>query len=143
MAGRDRTNEPPRIYADFNGLVGSPRNPDRIAVGLHSFGSLRDLCNAGVVLRSGLPLIVFDWSDEAEDLEGHGAAYYDARHSWWFVEFDEVGVRYVPAADRTSSDAFRCPSCRADLAAEVSGWVDVHRPCPRCGSRIDLPLSPP
>jgi hypothetical protein len=36
-----------RIYADFNGLVRGPRNPDRTAVVLDTFGSLRDLSNAG------------------------------------------------------------------------------------------------
>jgi hypothetical protein len=65
---------PTRIYADFNGLVKSPRNSGRTAVVLDTFRSLRDLCNAGLILSEGLPLIAVDWSDENEDLEGHGTA---------------------------------------------------------------------
>ncbi|HLM59214.1 MAG TPA: hypothetical protein VK308_00280 [Pyrinomonadaceae bacterium] len=66
-----------RIYADFNGLRISPRNHERSAVALDTFGSLRDLSNAGIKLKEEMPLIIFDWSDENEDLEGHCTAYYD------------------------------------------------------------------
>ena len=92
---------PTRINADFNGLVSGPRNPERTAVVLDTFGSLRDLSNAGVVLREDLPLIAVDWSDDHEDLEGHETAQYDREKKRWVVEFDEVGVRYVPAGDRS------------------------------------------
>lgn len=61
-----------RIYADFNGLVPGPKRPDRTAVVLDTFGSLRDLSNASVRLRDGLALIGVDGSDDDEDLEGHG-----------------------------------------------------------------------
>ena len=74
-----------RIYADFNGLVRGVRNPDRIAVVLDTFGSLRDLSNAGLVLKEGLPLIAFDESDEKEDLEGHGTAQYDTDRAYCLV----------------------------------------------------------
>ena len=60
---------PTRIYADFNRLVKSPRDSGRTAVVLDTFGSLRDLCNAGLILSEGMPLIAVDWSDENEDLE--------------------------------------------------------------------------
>ena len=76
-----------RIYADFNGLVGGCRLSDRTAVVLDTFGSVRDLANAGVVLRPELPLIAVDASDEREDLEGHGTAQYDVANRWWVVEF--------------------------------------------------------
>ena len=76
---------PTRIYADFNGLVRSPRNSARTAVVLDTFGSLRDLSNAGLILSEGLPLIAVDSADENEDLEGHGTAQYDRDRKWWVL----------------------------------------------------------
>jgi hypothetical protein len=141
-----------RIYADFNGLVRGPRM-GREAVVLDSFGSVRDLANAGVVLTEGLPLIAVDWSDEVEDLEGHGTAEYDAANGWWVVEFDEVGVRYVPAGDRSPVTEFRCVGCSTDLSSSRvvstprpsgdSAVVQAFPSCPGCGLRIDHPIRPP
>ena len=143
---------PLRIYADFNGLVRGVRNPVRTAVVLDTIGSLRDLCNAGVVLREGLPLIAVDWSDDSEDLEGHGTAQFDQQRGWWVVEFDERGVRYVPAGDRTTQTVLLCVSCRINLEAQVSPAGDsailasgtmTTETCPTCGTRIDSPIAPP
>ena len=61
---RGHAHDPHRIYADFNGRVAGPKNADRTAVVLDTFGSLRDLANAGIVLEEGLPLIVVDASDD-------------------------------------------------------------------------------
>src|SRR6187200_2399503 len=113
-----------RIYADFNGLGRSCVNPERTAVVLDTFGSLRDLSNAGVVLEPGLPLIAVDASDEDEDLEGHG-----------FVEFDEQGGRYVPAGDRTAVRKFLCVRC--------AGSRRPTRRCSRTGASVAaLPRAP-
>lgn len=131
-----------RIYADFNGLVAGPRNADRTAVVLDTFGSLRDLANAGVVLVEGLPLIAVDWSDDEEDLEGHGTAQFDACRQWWVVEFDAQGVRYVPAGDRTTPSAFRCVQCRASLDITAPSFR-ASATCPHCGTRLTRPLDPP
>lgn len=133
-----------RIYADFNGLVDGPRNPGRTAVVLDTFGSLRDLCNAGVALREGLDLIAVDASDEREDLEGHGTARYDAARGWWVVEFDEVGVRYVPAGDRSAPEAFHCVACRRDLTAQLrDDGLPPGARCHSCGTPVRTPLAPP
>jgi len=78
---------------------------------LDNYGSLRDLCNAGVVLREGLPLIAVDCSDESEDLEGHGTAQSDSENRWWVVEFDQASVRYVPANERKEQSIFQCVRC--------------------------------
>lgn len=133
-----------RICADFNGLVAGPKHPGRTAVVLDTFGSLRDLSNAGVVLTEGVPLIGVDWSDDEEDLEGHGTAEYDHARRWWVIEFDEVGVRYVPAGDRRAVEQFLCVACRADLTKRIN---DLRRgrshPCPHCGTPIDAALAPP
>jgi len=131
-----------RIYADFNGIVRGPRNPDRTAVVLDTFGSLRDLANAGLVLSEGLPLIAV--ADHEEDLEGHGTAQYDRIHKWWVVEFDEQGVRYVPAGDRSSISHFLCVSCRIPLPAAFA--LSAFQPgaaCPSCGTSVLAPFAPP
>ena len=137
-----------RIYADFNGLVGSPRDPGRTAVVLDTFGSALDLADAGVALVEGLPLIGVDWSDDVEDLEGHGVAVYDRDRCWWVIEFDEEGVRYVPAGDRTAPRERRCLRCRRDIGVRPNGGgmvvpVGVVPGCPWCGTSIDAALRPP
>jgi hypothetical protein len=133
-----------RIYADFNGLVRGCLNPERTAVVLDTFGSLRDLSNAGVVLQAGLPLIAVDASDDDEDLEGHGTAQYDPANRWWVVEFDEQGVRYVPAGDRTAVRAFLCVQCRVDLQSPLqTKGLNVSSACPSCGTPLLTPFNPP
>ena len=133
-----------RIYADFNGLVDGPKTPGRIAVVLDTFGSLRDLANAGVILREGLPLVAFDESDEIEDLEGHGTAEYDLSNNWWVVEFDEEGVRYVPAGDRTIVTEFKCVSCKKPLQDLIkSNGLKVSDICPWCRTAIHAPIARP
>jgi len=132
---------PTRIYADFNGLIPGIRNPERTAVVLDTFGSLRDLANAGVVLREGLCLVAVDWSDDEEDLEGHGTAHYDVANGWWVLEFDERGVRYVPAGDRSHVDHFLCVRCRTNLPNAFNPNPDAE--CPSCGSKLTLPIASP
>ena len=135
---------PTRIYADFNGLVRGPRNPDRTAVVLDTFGSLRDLSNAGVILKEGLPLIAVDESDDDEDLEGHGTAQYDHEREWWVVEFDEAGVRYVPAGTRTPVKEFLCVSCHRPLPITTPYEAfDPKASCASCGTSVLAALSPP
>jgi len=133
-----------RIYADFNGFVRGPKNPERTAVVLDTFGSLRDLANAGIVLREGLPLVAVDASDEAEDLEGHGTAEYDRQNDWWVVEFDEKGVRYVPAGERTPVREFKCVSCKAPLHDLINAkGLKLGDTCPSCGISIHAPIASP
>lgn len=134
----------PRIYADFNGLVAGVKNPERTAVALDTFGSLQDLANAGIVLHEGLPLVVFDLSDEDEDLEGHGTAQYDHARNRWVVEFDELGVRYVPAGDRRPVHRFMCVVCREDLPHRSPCVIfPTDAACPACGAKVMLPLARP
>jgi len=141
--GRDHQPSAIRVSADFNGL-GPGLTPGRTAVVLDTFGALRDLANAGVVLREGLPLVAHDASDETEDLEGHGVARYDPAHGWWIVEFDEVGVRCVPAGDRTWPSEFLCVSCRVDLAGELpAAGTRPGQVCSACGTPLLAPLAAP
>jgi hypothetical protein len=109
-----------------------------------------------------LPLIAVDWSDEEEDLEGHGTAQFDDVTRRWVVEFDECGVRYVPAGDRALVTTFSCVHCHGDLSAAI-GFPDLPAAsaspaiitppaerrnllrvqCPNCGRPIGEPLFPP
>ena len=133
-----------RIYADFNGLVRGAKLPERTAVVLDTFGSLRDLANAGLVLREGLPLIAVDWSDDDENLEGHGTAQYDQDRKWWVVEFDELGVRYVPAGDRSPVTEFLCVHCRQPLPeSSAQAIFQPGASCPSCGTSVLAPFAPP
>jgi hypothetical protein len=138
------TIPPARIYADFNGLVGGVVDPSHTAVVLDTFGSLRDLSTAGIVLRPGLPLVAFDESDEHQDLEGHGTAQYDYKRAWWVVEFDEQGVRYVPASPRDVPAEFRCVKCHSLL--EGAAYNTVWRTdfvCSGCGTSAVAAIAPP
>jgi hypothetical protein len=133
-----------RIYADFNGLVQGLRDPHRTAVVLDTLGTLRDLSNAGIVLREGLPLIAVDASDDEEDLEGHGTTHYDAVRKWWLLEFDAQGVRYVPAGDRTPVDIFRCVHCAALFSDYIlQGQLGPAVVCSSCRTSVLAALAPP
>jgi hypothetical protein len=66
----------PRIYADFNGHDWSLRHPGRHAVALDTIGSLQALSNAGLRLRDGVRLIVYDYSDDEEDLEAEATVRF-------------------------------------------------------------------
>lgn len=133
-----------RIYADFNGLVHGPKSVDRTAVVLDTFGSLRDLANAGIVLSEGLPLIAFDESDETEDLEGHGTAEFDHENNWWVVEFDQLGVRYVAAKDRSPVRDFRCVSCGFGLTDQIQkDGLKLGDICPVCRISVHAPIASP
>lgn len=132
-----------RIYADFNGLVPDVKNPNRTAVVLDTIGSLQDLSNAGLILSEGLPLIAFDWSDESEDLEGHGTAHWDRDRRWWVVEFDDAGVRYVPAGDRTPVVEFLCVSCRQPIPGMPGKGFSAKTVCQSCGTSILAAYAPP
>jgi hypothetical protein len=132
---------PLRIYADFNGLVRGPAQ-GRVAVVLDTYGSLRDLSNAGVVLRDGLELVAYDESDDVEDLEIHGVVRYDIKRQWWVVESDERGVMYVPAGERVRVDpGFHCVQCGHALAGLDAFQLD--QACPHCATPVRIAMAAP
>lgn len=133
-----------RICVDFNGIVGSPTKPGGKAVVLDTMGALKGLCNAGVRLVEDLPLIGFDASDAEEDLEVHGVARYDRASSWWVIDFDEVGVRYVPAGDRKPVETFNCMACGESLSEQIrANGLQLGDVCVRCGVPVHTPILPP
>jgi hypothetical protein len=132
-----------RIYADFNGLFGSPRTPKRSAIGLDTFGTLKDLAREGIPLREGLRLVVYDESDDKEDLEADGEVFFDRERGRWFAELGEPGYRYVPKRDRDIIKNFPCIYCRVALDDHVKSGLEMGEPCPSCGRPIHDPLRPP
>ena len=83
-------------------------------------------------------------SDDEEDLEGHGTAEYDHERRWWVVEFDEQGVRHVPAGDRKAVDTFLCVACRLPIGG--AKYATVSQPgfaCANCGTSALAPYAPP
>ncbi|MEM6295086.1 MAG: hypothetical protein AAGA54_27695 [Myxococcota bacterium] len=69
----------PRIYADFNAMELSPRVQGMTCIDLHRRGSLQDLCHLGLELVEGMALRVYQDSDEVEDIEVAGVAFFDAK----------------------------------------------------------------
>jgi CheY-like chemotaxis protein len=136
----------PRIYADFNGLMESPRDATRSMVPLDTWGSLRDLSNAGIRLREGMRLVIHDASDEVEDLEADVTTFYDPERRWWFAELERA-LAYVPAHDRSPVTTFLCLGCRADLGSRVQGafgaMVQGSGHCPHCGVSTTAAIAPP
>lgn len=131
----------PRIYADFNGLVGGQGTGG--AVGLDTFGSLRDLANAGLRLFDGMPLTIYDWSDDEEDLEADAVARFEPRRGIWWAEFGPEGFRYVPKKARDQSSVFLCVECRTRLDEHVrKAGLRIGDTCPSCGTPIHAPLAP-
>lgn len=125
--------------------MGSPRTPVRSMVPLDTWGSLRDLSNAGVRLTEGTELVIHDASDELEDLEGRAVAYYDPERAWWYAELED-GFDYVPARDRSPVTTFLCLDCRTDLGVpHADGGVVARRVenCPTCGLSIQTAIAAP
>ena len=146
LVGNPTPTTRPRIYADFNGIMGSPRDTSRSMVPLDTWGSLRDLSNAGTRLHEGTQLVIHDASDEAEDLEADATAYYDPARQWWYAELEDE-YAYVPARDRSPVTSFLCLGCRTDLGPEAlispCAVVQRHRDCPQCGLAIVAAIAPP
>jgi hypothetical protein len=136
--------EIPRIYADFNGIGRSRRDPSRWAIPLDTMGSLKDLSNAGIRLREGVRLTVYSDSAENEDLEGDAVVFFDRESGVWIAELDEKGYRYVVvASERPAEFVFRCLGCREPLPPHPkASWAPVER-CPRCGTPYTAAIAPP
>jgi len=133
-----------RIYADFNGLQASRRNPSHLAVPLDTFGSLRDLANLGIRLSPELPLTIYDESDQEEDLEGYATVYWDPVSQTWIAELDARGVQYVPRRSRDENQSFLCVNCRTTLQQIIrQQGMNAASTCPQCGTRIHIPIAPP
>jgi hypothetical protein len=122
-----------------------PRDAARSSIPLDTWGSLRDLSNAGIKLHEGLQLVIHMDSDEVEDIEADAVAYFDREHNWWYAEL-ESEIRDVPAYDRSVTQ-FLCLGCRFDLGPLAlvpdSATPKRYEHCPRCGLSIQSAIDAP
>ncbi len=134
--------KPPRIYADFNGICSSPRNPEKDVVVLDTRGTLCGLADAGIVLEEGLRLTIWSDSDENEDLEADVVVYYhDKKNSWVGEVIDDF--RHVPALNEKSLPLV-CVACRFNFEELiVRHGLNGSTDCPECGVPAWRPILPP
>jgi hypothetical protein len=115
-------------------------------VPLDTWGSVRDLSNAGIRLSEGAALLICSDSDETEDLEADTRVYFDPVRKWWFAALEHA-YRYVPAQDRAAVTTFLCLGSRADFGSEAmdhsSPIAKRYSECPQCGLSITVAISPP
>jgi hypothetical protein len=132
-----------RVFADFNGIASSPRNVQRIGVPLDTYGSLRGLSNLGIQLKESISIVIFDWSDQKEDIEGHCEVYYDSKSKLWWAEVDERGFLNVPRDERKENSEFLCLGCRDNLAEYFSqNGRNSETKCPSCRTSIMAAIKP-
>jgi len=133
-----------RIYADYNGIQISPRNASRRAVPLDTFGSLKELSNAGIRLKNQMILIIYDYSDESEDLESNTIVYWDERRKIWFAEIVDEEIVYIPKRERLDVTEFLCLKCRAPIQDFIAAHgMNKNTACPYCGEKIVAAIEPP
>lgn len=135
----------PNIFADYNGLVRITESPPRYSVALDTFGTVRDLSNAGIRLTEGLELLVWDESDESEDLEGEAIARFDSMSGVWWADFKPEGYRHVRKCDRPESCRFLCFACRQEVfvGTGAGGWISKTQRCHHCGTPVTAAIAPP
>lgn len=133
----------PRIYADFNGIQDSPRDPSLRVVPLDTLGSVKDLATAGIRLREGTRLVIHDRSDEDEDLDADTVVWFHHGAGVWLAEFGEDDFRYVPTRHQAPPRVALCVTCRAPLPPHpAADWQPVEV-CPGCGTPFAHPIAPP
>lgn len=134
----------PRIYADYNGWQRSSRNPSRKAIALDTFGTLRELSNAGIRLQDDIELVIYDYSDDEEDLENHVSVYWDRTRRVWLAEIIDNDIQYIPKKDRTPITEFLCLKCRTPLQDYINkNGMDASSVCQNCGGKIAAAIEPP
>lgn len=134
----------PRIYADYNGIQISPRNISRRAVPLDTFGSLKELSNAGIHLQNEMKLVIYDYSDEVEDLESNVVIYWDTRRKVWLAEIIDEEIIYISKRDRQVVTEFLCLKCRSQIQDYIAKHgMNNSTVCPYCGEKIISAIEPP
>lgn len=133
----------PRIYADFNGIQQSPRNPALEVVTLDTLGSVKDLATAGIRLHDGMRLVIHDQSDDDEDLEADVVVWFDHGAGVWLAEISADGYRYVPTRGQAPPRIALCVTCRAPLPPHPAVDWRPAEVCPGCGTPFAHPIAPP
>ena len=132
-----------RIYADFNGLQRLTDDSRQLVVPLDTYGSLRDLARAKIILANGTKLTIYSDSSETEELEANAVARFDSEFECWLAEIDAEGIHEVPT-QRQNSSSFVCVACELELDQHVAQHgLTKNSLCPSCGTLIHLPILPP
>ena len=136
-----------RAYADFHRtFAGSTEGTTRVT--LDRFGTLRDLCAAGVRLHEGMLMTLYADSDVNEDIEVDAVVVWMPASPWheatWGGEYESDSFRYVVAPPGLAPGIFPCVQCGANLQEQISReGMSPAGTCPSCGTRIHAPLDPP
>ena len=136
----------PFVYADFNSIERYTFGGYDSRVGMTGYGSIASLSTQRIKLREGMDLIVY----EPLDIEATGVAHFDlncsdpaGRIGMWFVLVNNKDIR----DSKYSSEAggtHLCFGCRYDLKEHLDkSGRRYQEKCPRCGTEIMTPLSPP
>jgi hypothetical protein len=90
----------PRVYADFNDLLGSPRR-----LWLDTVGARQDLERQGLELQEGLRILLYDHDldDEGErdDLVVEGIVSLDRATGRWCAFIDPGAIRHASECPET------------------------------------------
>jgi len=134
----------PRIYADFNGLFRFSVEPEVLRVPLDAYGTLCSLAKARFTLTPGAQLVIFDPTDDLEDLEADATALFEEEQSRWVAEIDYKGYRYVPTHGVLAHPSLQCVRCGASLEEIIKMYGLAQRTaCPVCGAKAQTPILPP
>jgi hypothetical protein len=132
----------PLIFSDFNGL-------DRVEgyISLEYHGSVCDLSNQKVKLSQGLPLTVYDPSDENEVMEFDGVAEYLDKHNSWYLKYKKESFRRLLKSDaHKGSGLLNCFHCGEHVSTKT--WItkngyNLTLRCNTCGKYVLESILPP
>ena len=127
------------VYADFHKALVSPFDAGLEAVPLVCWGTLKDLSRHGILLKPGMPLMVYMDSCELEDMAYPGVARFDSDSGTWWVEYDPETLHYPPR-QHDYGGGLVCWSCKTFVRD-----LGVHpgERCASCGVPLEAPWAPP
>ena len=132
----------PRIYADYHKLCIDEAGAEYLP--LVCYGTLKDLCQQGIVLEAGTVLTFYMDSDANEDIEYDGRVEVDSSTQQWIAKLISRDVRFVSVDHSDQTMDHPCVKCGHELRPHIEqhGLSDATA-CPKCGTPAMLPLLPP
>jgi hypothetical protein len=132
----------PRIYADYHMLNFDELRNEYLP--LVCYGTLKDLCQQGIILEHGLVLTFYMDSDANEDIEYDGKVEYDFFHHQWIAKMFSHDVRNVAVDHADQTMDHPCIKCRYELHPFIKDkGLSDDSVCPKCGTLVNLPPLPP
>ncbi len=132
----------PRIYADYHKLDVDEAGNEYLP--LVCYGTLKDLCQQGIVLEHGLVLTFYMDSDTNEDIEYDCRVEYDSSHHRWIARMLACDVRHVAVDHADQTMDHPCIKCQYELRPFIKDHgLSDDSVCPKCGTVVNLPLLPP